>query len=60
MVRHEAAEALGAIGSPSSLPILEKFSSDPLVEVAETCQIAVKLIQWRQTNENSEKIKLGF
>eukprot|EP01098_Paradermamoeba_levis_P006687 TRINITY_DN2776_c0_g1_i1.p1 TRINITY_DN2776_c0_g1~~TRINITY_DN2776_c0_g1_i1.p1 ORF type:complete len:291 (-),score=76.52 TRINITY_DN2776_c0_g1_i1:240-1112(-) len=47
MVRHEAGEALGAIGLQDSLPILEKFSSDPIIEVAETCQIAVDRIKWK-------------
>jgi len=56
MVRHEAAEALGAIGSPSSLPLLQKYSSDALIEVAETCQIAVKLIQWRQNQQQQEEV----
>jgi deoxyhypusine monooxygenase len=44
IVRHEAAEALGAIGpSPdgSSLRILKEFCSDAQSEVAETCEIAV-------------------
>eukprot|EP00276_Gloeochaete_wittrockiana_P009458 CAMPEP_0184662048 /NCGR_PEP_ID=MMETSP0308-20130426/41310_1 /TAXON_ID=38269 /ORGANISM="Gloeochaete witrockiana, Strain SAG 46.84" /LENGTH=304 /DNA_ID=CAMNT_0027103773 /DNA_START=30 /DNA_END=944 /DNA_ORIENTATION=+ len=41
MVRHEAGEALGAIGDPSVIPTLKEFVHDPVVEVAETCQIAV-------------------
>ena len=46
IVRHESAEALGAIGLPESLPVLERFSADPRVEVAETCQLAVGRIRW--------------
>ncbi|XP_076309742.1 deoxyhypusine hydroxylase nero [Tachypleus tridentatus] len=46
MVRHEAGEALGAIGSPEVLDTLKEYSNDPVVEVAETCQLAVKRIQW--------------
>lgn len=39
MVRHEAAEAMGAIGDASVVEILKKYSSDKLPEVAETCQV---------------------
>lgn len=46
MVRHEAGEALGAIGDPVVLDILEKYSKDPVIEVAETCQIALDRIKW--------------
>lgn len=52
MVRHEAGEALGAIGKPSVIEILEKYSSDPVVEVAETCQLALERIQWLQNKAN--------
>ncbi|KGL89680.1 Deoxyhypusine hydroxylase, partial [Charadrius vociferus] len=33
MVRHEAGEALGAIGNPNVLDILKRYSEDPVVEV---------------------------
>eukprot|EP00808_Paulinella_micropora_P028783 g33015.t1 len=45
IVRHEAAEALGAIGSNSSLPILTEFTKDPCEEVAQTCVLALERIQ---------------
>lgn len=48
MVRHEAAEALGAIGVPEVIPILEKYKNDPVVEVAETCSIASDRVKWLQ------------
>ena len=48
MVRHEAAEALGAIGDPSIMEILQRYSNDPAVEVAETCQLAIGRIKWLQ------------
>lgn len=48
MVRHEAGEALGALGDPVVLPLLEKYKADPIVEVAETCQVAIDLIHWKQ------------
>ncbi|XP_067086678.1 deoxyhypusine hydroxylase [Osmerus mordax] len=46
MVRHEAGEALGAIGNPKVLDLLKEYSEDPVVEVAETCQLAVKRLEW--------------
>jgi len=46
MVRHEAGEALGAIGDDNNIPFLESFLSDPFVEVAETCQIAIDRIKF--------------
>ncbi|TRZ03471.1 hypothetical protein DNTS_021550, partial [Danionella cerebrum] len=35
MVRHEAGEALGAIGNPKVLDLLKKHAEDPVVEVNE-------------------------
>ena len=46
MVRHEAGEALGAIGKPESLPVLKELSNDARPEVAETCQLAAERIEW--------------
>ncbi|XP_055546443.1 deoxyhypusine hydroxylase [Wyeomyia smithii] len=51
MVRHEAAEALGAIGSPEVEAVLTKYSTDPVVEVAETCEIALGRVRWLQNKE---------
>lgn len=51
IVRHEAGEALGAIGSPESKELLMKYISDPRPELSETCQIALDLITWRATGE---------
>ncbi|XP_063002943.1 deoxyhypusine hydroxylase [Elgaria multicarinata webbii] len=48
MVRHEAGEALGAIGNPKVLDILKQYSKDPVIEVAETCLLAVKRLEWLQ------------
>ncbi|NXT83794.1 DOHH hydroxylase, partial [Zapornia atra] len=50
MVRHEAGEALGAIGNPDVLDVLKRYSNDPVVEVAETCQLAVRRLEWLQEN----------
>jgi len=46
MVRHEAGEALGALGNRDDLALLEKYAKDPFQEVAETCQLAVERIKW--------------
>nr|NVI76174.1 nero [Cucujiformia] len=54
MVRHEAAEALGAIGSPESLQILQEFALDPVVEVQETCQLALERIKWLNDSKTSD------
>lgn len=52
MVRHEAGEALGAIGSEESIEILQKYKDDPVIEVAETCQLALDRIAWLNSSEN--------
>ncbi len=44
MVRHEAAEAIGAIGSISTKPILEKFLNHDLPEISESCEVALGLL----------------
>ncbi len=49
-MRHESAEALGAIGSDGVLDVLSRFISDHSTEVSETCQIAVDLVQWKLKN----------
>ena len=44
-VRHEAGEALGAIGSAQCLQLLRVHQTDPCLEVAQTCQLALQRIQ---------------
>lgn len=51
-MRHEAAEALGAIGDPSVINILTKFLNDNSAEVAQTCDLALKRIYWKENNTN--------
>lgn len=55
MCRHEAAEALGAIGHDSNLDILREYRDrkGENVSVVETCEIAIDRIEW----ENSEHRK---
>nr|NVI76100.1 nero [Cucujiformia] len=52
MVRHEAAEALGAIGSERALIYLQKYKNDPVTEVAETCELALDRINWLKTSHD--------
>lgn len=54
MVRHEAAEALGAIGDVKCLGLLEHYyKEDPALEIRQTCELAIERIRW----EHSEKAK---
>lgn len=59
MCRHEAAEALGALGDAGSLEIMRSYAQDPKVSevVRETCEIAVDRIKWEQTQAAKEKLK---
>ncbi|CDK26788.1 unnamed protein product [Kuraishia capsulata CBS 1993] len=51
MVRHEAAEALGALGDDDSLELLEKYFADEteLVEIRQTCELAIERIKWENS-----------
>ncbi|KAI8803973.1 armadillo-type protein [Cladochytrium replicatum] len=51
MVRHEAAEALGAIADKKALPVLERYSSDPERVVRETCELAIRKIQFENSTD---------
>ncbi len=56
MVRHEAAEALGAIGQVDCLDVLNHhWKNDPEQCVRETCELAVGKIL-----DEQEKKKAGF
>jgi len=54
MVRHEAGEALGAIGDESALEVLENHLKDPVIEVAETCELAVERLRWLKTQRQND------
>ncbi|KFM24869.1 Deoxyhypusine hydroxylase [Auxenochlorella protothecoides] len=51
MVRHEAGEALGAIGSPACIPPLRDHAADGCLEVAQTCQLALQRIEFLEGHE---------
>jgi deoxyhypusine monooxygenase len=50
-VRHEAAEALGAIAAPDCLEVLQKHTTDSCQEVAETCQLALGRLEYLQQKQ---------
>lgn len=57
MVRHEAAEALGALSSLQSLELLKKYLTDESRSVRETCEIAVAKIEWDHFTEEGKNKK---
>jgi deoxyhypusine monooxygenase len=64
MCRHEAAEALGALGDRGSIELLKGLrddSEEPVV-VRETCEIAVDRIEWEhdQAKQQAEKVKKRY
>ncbi|WCJ28011.1 Deoxyhypusine hydroxylase [Euphorbia peplus] len=61
IVRHEAAEALGAIGLSSNVPLLKNsLALDPAQEVRETCELALKRIEEMTTADNSDEERSPF
>mmetsp|Transcript_20530 Transcript_20530/g.51048 ORF Transcript_20530/g.51048 Transcript_20530/m.51048 type:complete len:427 (-) Transcript_20530:1483-2763(-) len=57
MVRHEAAEALGAIGSQKSKPVLEMTRSkyqDELAELSDTCLLALNRLDHEAKKASGE------
>lgn len=58
MVRHEAAEALGALGDSNSLELLIKYFNDPneLLEIKQTCELAIERIKWENSKLSKEEI----
>jgi len=55
IVRHEAAEALGAIGTVDVLPILQKYSKDSVPEVSDTCNMAIDRMNWLAEGGKDDK-----
>lgn len=53
-------EALGAIGDPQSLPVLQEHCQDKMIEVAETCQLAVQRINWLQDEKKKSEIDSAY
>jgi len=59
IVRHEAAEALAAIGGEEVEATLRKYSQDEVVEVRETCQLALDMIYFRKNNKKVASNEFG-
>lgn len=59
MVRHEAAEALGALGDKDSIEDLQKcLSTDPHPAVIQTAELALARIQWEHSKDaENEKLQ---
>lgn len=60
MVRHEAAEALGALADRDCLQLLKERRDDPNepVEVRETCELSVENIEWAHSDAGkAEKLR---
>ncbi|KAL8858096.1 MAG: hypothetical protein Q9198_010694 [Flavoplaca austrocitrina] len=57
MCRHEAAEALGALGDSDSLDELRRMRDDDTeaTVVRETCEIAVNRIEWEHSGQRAEE-----
>ena len=51
MVRHEAAEAMGAIGDARSRAVLQQFLEHPAPEISESCEVALDLLDWCERAE---------
>lgn len=57
MCRHEAAEALGAIGHESQLDILREYRNreGENTAIVETCEIAIGRIEWENSAERKQE-----
>ena len=63
MCRHEAGEALGALGDQGSLELLRELRDDgrEVDVVRETCEIAVERIEWEHgVKRADEKLKKRY
>lgn len=55
IVRHEAAEALAAIGGQEALALVEQYCQDPCQEVRETCELALARLALKEGQEEGNK-----
>ena len=51
LIYAQAAEAMGAISSSSSLPVLKRYLNDSNRPVRETCEIAIAKVEWDHSEE---------
>jgi len=59
IVRHEAGEALAAIGGEEVEATLKKYTENDVVEVMETCQLALDMIQFRKNGKKVDCNEFG-
>ena len=57
IVRHEAGEAIGAIGSKDALVLLRKYARHSLPEIAQTCQLALDRIDWLHNQQEGTSLE---
>jgi len=60
MVRHEAGEALGAIGDESALTVLERYKLHSDCAIRETCELAIARIKEVHEKPETNKPTGGF
>ena len=53
MVRHEAAEALGAIGGEEVDLLLSKYADDDEIVVKESCDVALDAMEYWSSDGNN-------
>lgn len=58
MVRHEAAEALGSIADSESVALLRKFEGDVEPIVAQSCEVALNMLEFEQNGKTFEYLYL--
>lgn len=58
MVRHEAAEALGAVGGEEVERILNEFKNDDAIVVKESCEVALDTIDYWQKSDSGGTFEL--
>ena len=51
MVRHECAEALGAVATQTCLKTLEKYLSDEDPVVCESCEVALDMAEYEMSGD---------
>lgn len=51
MVRHEAAEALGAIGKEECMAVLQRYREDRERVVKESCEVALDMLDYENSDE---------
>ncbi|TPX30644.1 hypothetical protein SmJEL517_g05834 [Synchytrium microbalum] len=56
MVRHECAEALGSIATDDCLPVLQKYSKDPVRVVRESCIVGLDMYEYETSGEQFQPL----